>query len=71
MTSQKPQPSHLTRIPISWWIGTLLVLGVFAIYWPVLGYDFVDYDDSKYVYENPQVLAGLSWRSLAWAFTSL
>lgn len=48
----------------------MLVLGVFAVYWPVAGYQFVDYDDREYVWANPQVMAGLSWPGLVWAFTT-
>jgi tetratricopeptide (TPR) repeat protein len=39
-----------------------------AIYWPVLRFDFVNYDDDKYVTANPHVLAGLTKQSVAWAF---
>jgi protein O-mannosyl-transferase len=31
---------------------------------------FVSFDDGEYVYENPAVLAGLSLKGLAWAFTT-
>jgi tetratricopeptide (TPR) repeat protein len=43
---------------------------VAAVYWPVGGYGFVDFDDALYVAANPQVRAGLTWEGLAWAFTS-
>ena len=31
---------------------------------------FVSFDDGEYVYENPVVLSGLSFKGLAWAFTT-
>ena len=58
------------KIPASWWISVLLALGVLAVYWPVFGYGFVEYDDQKYILENPQVKTGLSWDGLVWAFTT-
>jgi tetratricopeptide (TPR) repeat protein len=46
------------------------VLVTAAVYWPVLHFDFVNYDDSVYVIDNPVVRSGLSWRGLVWAFTT-
>ena len=46
----------------------LTVTGV--VYWQVVDFDFINYDDNKYVTENPKVLQGLSWGSIRWAFTS-
>ena len=39
-----------------------------AVYWPAHGFKFVAYDDDNYVYENPTVLAGLTWNGVEWAF---
>ncbi len=47
----------------------LLVL-VLASYGRVGRYTFVDFDDSEYVYENPQVRAGLTSAGISWAFTT-
>ncbi len=33
--------------------------------------DFVEYDDQIYVTDNYHVMAGLTWRSVLWAFTNL
>ncbi len=52
-------------------ICLMLILLIIAIYWPVTGNQFVAYDDQLYVTENPNVLAGLSWQGVYWAFTSL
>jgi hypothetical protein len=49
----------------------LLVAGVAAVYVRVGGFDFVDYDDPFYVTRNPQVLAGLTWDGVKWAFTTM
>jgi protein O-mannosyl-transferase len=52
----------------TWFACLLLAFATFAIYWPVRHYDFVEYDDDGYVFDNPMVRAGLSWRGFAWAF---
>jgi protein O-mannosyl-transferase len=41
-----------------------------AVYWRVLSCEFIDYDDPDYFSRNPQVLAGLSWAGIGWAFTT-
>jgi hypothetical protein len=48
-------------------MAVLLVLVTVALYWPVTGHDFVDFDDQAYVTENPQVQGGLSWAGVKWA----
>src|SRR5947208_2238717 len=50
--------------------GLLLVALTLAAFGRVCGHDFVNYDDPDYVTENPQVLAGLTRQSIAWAFTT-
>jgi protein O-mannosyl-transferase len=32
-------------------------------------FNFVNYDDGSYVFDNPNVRAGLTWRGIVWAFT--
>jgi hypothetical protein len=39
-----------------------------AAFWPVVHNDFVNYDDTAYVTENPHVLAGLSLANAGWVF---
>ena len=50
------------------WIQLALVAGVLAIYSQTLAFDFVVFDDDKYVTGNPTVLRGLSLEGLSWAF---
>jgi hypothetical protein len=51
-----------------------LHLGLLALtalaYLPVWRNEFVDYDDDAYVTANPNVVDGLSWSSVSWAFTN-
>ncbi len=51
-------------------ISALLVAATFALYLPVLGHEFVSYDDDVEVIDNPHVRAGLSPRSVFRAFST-
>ena len=42
----------------------------FLVFAETLRHDFLNYDDNKYVTENPHVLAGLSLQGIIWAFRS-
>ncbi|UCD66733.1 MAG: tetratricopeptide repeat protein, partial [Deltaproteobacteria bacterium] len=41
-----------------------------VLYWQVLSFDFIDYDDAKYVRDNFQIHSGITAESLSWAFTT-
>ena len=51
-------------------LGLALLGGIVGCYWPVRGFEFVNYDDPLYVSHNLLVRQGLTWRGLTWAFTS-
>ena len=51
-------------------IGLALVIVTAAVYWQVGGFDFVRYDDDRYITENPIVGKGLSMEGIRWAFSS-
>jgi tetratricopeptide (TPR) repeat protein len=46
----------------------LLLLVTMAVYWPVTGFDFLNYDDPTFVSANLHVQGGLSWEGVKWAF---
>jgi len=46
----------------------LLVLATLAVYWPVIHFELINYDDTVYVSHNQHVLRGLSWQGTGWAF---
>src|SRR5205085_412000 len=52
---------------------TGICAGLVALVWFVFGqsshFPFVNYDDPTYTYEAPQIIAGLSWDGVVWAFT--
>jgi len=52
-------------------ICLLLTAVTFAIYFPVVRYPFVNYDDDVYIINNSHVNTGLNWQNLRWACTSM
>jgi tetratricopeptide (TPR) repeat protein len=61
---KQASPSTLSLI----WVG-LVLLNAF-VFEQVRHFDFVNFDDHIYVTENEQVLHGLTWHGLSWAFTT-
>jgi Flp pilus assembly protein TadD len=55
----------------AWLMAALLVLVTITLYWPVTGFDFVNFDDPEYVTANPHVLGGVTWQNMGWALTTL
>jgi protein O-mannosyl-transferase len=51
--------------------GLCLVLAAmtFAVFGQTLTYEFVDFDDNEYVYDNPVVSRGLTFKGIVWALT--
>jgi tetratricopeptide (TPR) repeat protein len=47
-----------------WALGVLLLASVAIIYWPVLEYGFVAWDDDLHVYDNPRFIP-VTWDSIA------
>jgi protein O-mannosyl-transferase len=52
------------------WVCLMLMAATVAVYEPVRHHDFVDFDDAKYVFENPEVRGGLTLAGVTWAFTT-
>ena len=50
-------------------LNLALIILTLLIYWPITGHEFLSFDDSQYVTENPRVTHGLNFESLVWAFT--
>ena len=48
----------------------LLFSAVLVSYSSVIHNQFLDYDDDRYITENPSVKAGLTWATVEWAFTT-
>jgi Flp pilus assembly protein TadD len=47
-----------------------MALLAYLLYRPALGHAFLNYDDDLYITRNPNLRLGLSWRGIAWAFTT-
>ncbi len=50
-------------------MGVLLALVTLVLYWPVTGFDFINYDDPQFVTSNAHVQGGLNWEGVKWAFS--
>ena len=48
-----------------------LIVATLAVYWQVQNFDFVNFDDGKYVAENQHVQEGLTVESIVWAFKTI
>ena len=51
-------------------VPALLAIMTLAVFWQVLGHDFLNYDDDDYITANRYVREGLTPASVAWAFTT-
>jgi tetratricopeptide (TPR) repeat protein len=72
--AQGPVASHAQERLSGGWknIGLylLLVIAILSVYGRAWNFDFVSYDDPRYVTQNIHVRTGLSAENVAWAFTS-
>ena len=64
-------PPSGTRFGQPWVVAGLLFLATLALFSPVLGSDFIDYDDTVYVFQNEHVARGFTWAGVKYAFTTL
>jgi hypothetical protein len=52
------------------WICLFLIFISLVVYLQVGSFEFVNYDTDRYVYENKYVAAGLTKKSIGWAFST-
>jgi protein O-mannosyl-transferase len=66
---QRPAESHLLEFPQKHRLIAclLLALATLVLYSSAFRDPFLNFDDGTYVYENPQVRAGLTWSTVVWA----
>jgi tetratricopeptide (TPR) repeat protein len=59
----------------NYWVTAGVCICLAALTWAVFGqtfrYDFVNYDDPRYVYQNTKITSGLNIAGIAWAFTHI
>ncbi len=63
---------HRRNLP---WVTACICLCLFVLTWVVfaqtLRYDFVNYDDPRYVYQNTRIAGGIDFANVAWAFSHI
>jgi Flp pilus assembly protein TadD len=69
--SRQPARSAAAVRSIDVALGVALAAAVLVTYAPLVGYDFINYDDPEYVAHNPHVTGGLTLRNVAWALTGV
>ena len=66
----EPVAIHVAARPRWSWAWPLAVaLVTFAVFWPALGHQFLDWDDAMNLVDNP-AFRGLGWTNLRWMFTT-
>jgi protein O-mannosyl-transferase len=57
------------------WLIICICIALAVLTWGVFGqtlrYDFVNYDDPRYVYQNTTITSGINLANIAWAFTHI
>ncbi|MBN1363953.1 MAG: tetratricopeptide repeat protein [Syntrophaceae bacterium] len=48
----------------------ILLVVTFSVYWQVNQYDFVNFDDNRYVINNLNIRSGITSKGIIWAFTT-
>jgi tetratricopeptide (TPR) repeat protein len=63
---------HRRNLP---WVTACICVCLFVLTWVVFGqtlrYDFVNYDDPRYVYQNTRITSGINFANVAWAFSHI
>ena len=60
---------NLHRLTIC--ICIALVVLTWSVFGQTLRYDFVNYDDPRYVYQNTRITSGISFDNVVWAFSHI
>src|ERR1022692_3638822 len=66
--SEPGRASWMEKLRRPGFICLALAMTTLAVFMPVAGQAFVNYDDSDYVTENAHVQSGLKWENVVWAF---
>jgi protein O-mannosyl-transferase len=71
MISKFANGKYITKYSTQVFIAAFLAISVLAIYYQVKDFDFIYYDDPKYIRDNPMVGQGITPASVRWAFSSI
>ncbi len=69
--SRSTAPHRRKRLFAIVWICVCLFVLTWIVYAQTLRFDFVNYDDPRYVYQNTRITDGISIGNLAWAFSHI
>ena len=69
--AQSTVPNKLNRRSLTLGICISLLALVWVVFGQTLRYDFVNYDDPRYVYQNTKITSGISLSNVAWAFSHI
>lgn len=70
-TSQKKADEFsLKSLELQHVVAIVLTIITFVAFFPLLGNEFINYDDNLYITDNPHVKAGVTIESIEWAFTT-
>src|ERR1700754_2240029 len=69
MTSPAPA-AHPSRRRFVWITSLAFIVLAVLVFGQAARFDFISFDDERYVDHNPALEAGLSAKGLAWAFTT-
>lgn len=70
MTGKVTYKNKIIKIRPEIIVCLFLVLSILIVYWQVINYEFVGFDDDLYVTDNSNVKNGLTVSSIIWAFKS-
>jgi tetratricopeptide (TPR) repeat protein len=52
-------------------VYSVIIVATLSVYLPAKNFDFINYDDDLYVFQNPRVLEGLTFKSILWSLTAI
>ena len=71
LKDRESQPASILRTYRRELIAGLFFITInLIVYFDVIHCQFISLDDKSYVYDNPQVKAGLTWAGIKWAFST-
>jgi tetratricopeptide (TPR) repeat protein len=69
------QPSVRRKPSRRTWLTSGICIALAVLTWAVFGqtlrYDFVNYDDPRYVYQNTTITSGITFANVVWAFSHI
>jgi tetratricopeptide (TPR) repeat protein len=63
--------THKARYYSDIFIYAFLCVSILSVYWQVLTFDFISFDDYMYVRDNPIVRQGITFEGIKWAFATM